>query len=271
MKLNSAKRSYLLLAGILLAAIVVAVLTSSKPEAASAKAPAGALEEGLAYLEQQAGKDPAEVDKGIKDRDDANREKARAALLEKLCQDDEATVWSMFNDYVLLGEALATGFSDYGKLSADRVLANSSDTINSIPKRLNEAAALHPSVVFLCFGNNDLYSGNWPTPSSYAKDMVEMVELAREKIPGARVVVSSILPVQGNAVNRSEYWAQIPEYNAALEKACKKNHIEFADVSQLAAEHAELWDGGGVYLRAGFYRYWASCLIVPVEVPAYEN
>lgn len=270
MKLNSAKRSYLLLAGILLAAILIAVLTASKPDTVSAKAAPGALEEGLSYLERLAQRDPSEVDSGIQKRENAKREHARTELLEKLCQ-DEANVWSLFDDCVLMGEALSTGFSIYGYLSEDQVLAGSADTLNSIPKRLNEAVAKHPKVVFLCYGINDLNSGNWPTPDSYARDLVDMVELVREKIPDARVVVSSILPVQGKALNRNAYWAQIPEYNAALETACRKNQIEFADVSQLAADHADLWESDGVHLRSGFYRYWASCLIVPVEVPAYDD
>lgn len=270
MKQNGSKRGYLLLAGILLAAILVAVLTASKPDSAAAKAPAGAVEDGLAYLDRLAQKDPAEVDTALKNRDDAKRGRARAELLDQLCQ-DEANVWSLFDDYVLLGEALGSGFSVYGFLSEDRVLAGSSYTILNVPNRIEEAAAKHPKVVFLCFGINDLNSGNWPTPESYARDMVETVSLIRERIPGATVVVSSILPVQEKALRRCQKWAEIPEYNAALEKACRKNSIEFADASSVAAEHADLWESDGIHLRSAFYRYWASCLIVPVEVPAYEN
>lgn len=270
MKQKRSKRSYLLLAGVLLAAVLIAVLTASKPSDPFSRAPAGAVEEGLAYLDRLAQKDPAAVDAALKSRDDAKRSRARADLLDQLCAED-ANVWPLFENYVLMGEALGSGFSVYGFLSEDRVLAGSTYTILNVPGRLEEAAAKHPEVVFLCFGINDLNSGNWPTPESYAQDMVETVSLIRQRIPGAAVVVSSILPVQEKAFRRCRKWAEIPEYNAALEKACRKNGIEFADASAVAADHADLWESDGIHLRSAFYRYWASCLIVPVEVPAYEN
>ncbi len=270
MKQNASKRGYLLLAGVLLAAVVIALLTSSKPKAASAKAPAGELKAGLSYLEQLAGKDPAAVDSELKARDDAQRERTRAALLEELCQ-DEANVWTHYDNFVLMGEAMASGFAEYHYLSKDRVLAKSSYSILNVPGLLDEAAALQPEVIFLCFGLNDLNNGNWATPESYAKEMVETVELIRQRIPDAAVVVSSILPVREKALRVCRKWAEIPEYNAALEKACRKNRIEFADASRLAEEHADLWASTGYHLSPAFYRFWASCLIVPVEVPAYEN
>ena len=259
-----------LLAGLVLAAVLIGVLTAPRRDAGAVDVSPEELRAGREYLARQAEKDPAAVDAGLKQRDAEQRARARAELLEKLCQ-DEAGIWSRFNNYVLMGEALSTGFSVYGYLSEERVLADNNATINSIPKRLTAAAAKRPEVVFLCYGINDLNSGNWPTPDSYAQDLMEMAALVREKIPGARLVVSSILPVQEKAVNRNAYWARIPEYNAALEAACAKNRIEFADVSRLAAEHSDLWESDGIHLRPGFYRYWACCLIACVEEPAYED
>lgn len=270
MKQTPSKRSYLLLAGILLAAILIAVLTSSKPTAASDRATAAELQAGRSYLEALSRKDPALVDAALKERDEAKRARDRADLLDELCQ-DEANVWSLFDNYVLMGEALGSGFSVYGFFSEDRVLAGSSYTLRNVATSLDKAAALKPEVVFLCFGLNDLNSGNWPTPDSYARAMVEAVTLVRQRIPGVTVVVSSILPVQEKALRICQKWAEIPAYNEALEKACRKNSIEFANVSRLAAEHQDLWESDGYHLRSGFYRYWACSLIVPVEVPAYES
>ena len=61
MKQTPSKRSYLLLAGILLAAILIAVLTSSKPKAASDRATAAELQAGRSYLEALSRKDPEYV------------------------------------------------------------------------------------------------------------------------------------------------------------------------------------------------------------------
>ena len=175
MKQTPSKRSYLLLAGILLAAILIAVLTSSKPKAASDRATAAELQAGRSYLEALSRKDPALVDAALKERDEAKRARDRADLLDELCQ-DEANVWSLFDNYVLMGEALGSGFSVYGFFSEDRVLAGSSYTLRNVATSLDKAAALKPGQVMV-LQNLRFHAEEEKNDPEFAKALASMAEI----------------------------------------------------------------------------------------------
>ena len=64
------------------------------------------------------------------------------------------------------------------------------------------------------------------------------------------------------AFERSKKWYNIPEWSAALEKACASNGILFANCDSLAEDYPNLWDPDGIHFREQFYPYWASAMLV---------
>ena len=94
------------------------------------------------------------------------------------------------------------------------------------------------------------------------EEYIQCVRMIQSRLPDATIVVSSILPARDPAFNRSEKWRNIPQWSAALEKACKDNGILFANCDYLAVSYPNLWDPDGIHFRKEFYPYWASNLVV---------
>lgn len=71
------------------------------------------------------------------------------------------------------------------------------------------------------------------------------------------VVVSSILPAQDPAFEKSSKWRNIPEWSEAVGAACAENGIPFADNTEICQTYADLWQPDGIHVRPEFYPYWA--------------
>ena len=226
--------------------------------------------DGVAYLESLEAKDPAAIDETLAAIRKKKLEVERDIILQKLTN-DENDVWSMFQDYVILGDSRAVGFYYYDFLEKNRVLAEGGDTIRKVETHMDEVKALNPSYIFLCYGLNDVSIGYWSNPEDYTAEFMQVCATLKEEVPGARIIVSSILPARDPAFDISSRWREIPTYSDMLQAACEENDILFVDNSQTAEDHADLWDIDGIHVRREFYSYWARNLIVAViEDETYE-
>lgn len=221
------------------------------------------VSQGVAYLESLERKDPAVLDAVLEQRRKDELERERDEIMEQLTSGDR-DVWSMFHDYVILGDSRAVGFWYYDFLDKERVLADGGHTIRNIEPYLADIQALDPSYVFLCYGLNDVSIGYWDTPEEYAEEMVERVKMLNEAVPDALVVVSSILPAFDPAFETASVWRKIPDFSAAVEEACEENGIVFVNNDKLAESYPELWDPDGIHLRREFYDHWAKNLIFAI-------
>ena len=256
-----------ILAGVLLA---TALHSDSPPESAQA-----ALEPGLAFLEAQEQKDPGEVEDILKElrrqrlieeqlqkkQEEARQQEAEAQERVQQLLSDSANVWSLFEDYAILGDSRAVGFWYYGYLPESRVLSASGASILTIPDWTPQLVALNPSYVFLCFGLNDLSYNFWPTPEEYAARYESTLQTLQAAVPNARIFVVSILPVQEDAIDDKPLWRSIPEYNEALKKMCEETGFPFVDNDNLSETHPDLWADDDIHFDRAFYPYWATNLI----------
>jgi hypothetical protein len=227
------------------------------------------VRDGIAYLEALEDKDPAVVDQIRKDLYQQKLDAQRDALLEKL-NNGTMDPFTMFQDYVLMGDSRAVGFWYRDFLEKGRVLADGGHTIRNIPGQMEKLVSLNPSLIFLCYGLNDISIGYWDTKEAYVAEYMDIVKQIQEALPDATIVVSSILPARDPAFQRSSKWRNIPEWSAALERACESNGILFANCDQLAEDHPNLWDPDGIHFREQFYPYWASCLVVTLLMEGAE-
>lgn len=229
-----------------------------------------AIKEGIEYLESLEEKNPqlvADVRRSIYEAEiDAQRE-------ELLLQLSNGTIdpFSLFKDYVVMGDSRAVGFWYRDFLDKDRVLADGGHTIRNITEQMDTLVALNPSTIYLCYGLNDISIGYWNSAEEYVAEYMEIINEIQTRLPNATIVVSSILPARDPAFERSEKWRNIPAWSAALEQACLENGILFANCDQLAVDHPELWDPDGIHFREAFYPYWASNLVVTVLMEGAGN
>lgn len=224
---------------------------------------AAALQEGVAYLQTLEQADPAEVEDAIKAIHQRELEAQRAERLRQMTS-GELDVWTLFEDYVLLGDSRAVGFSYYGFLPSARVLAEGGATIRNVDEHMAELRALNPAYIFLCYGLNDVSIGYWTTPEAYAAAFRQTLEKLQTALPNATVCISSILPARDPAFEKDADWYNIPQYSAAVKAVCAELNVPFADNDAISAEYAELWDVDGIHLRKEFYRYWAANLMTAV-------
>ena len=271
-KKRKSRRSYLPLllfaAGLVVLGVLVIALINLL--FGNGEVPHSETRDGVAYLESLEAKDPAAIDETLAAIRKKKLEVERDIILQKLTN-DENDVWSMFQDYVILGDSRAVGFYYYDFLEKNRVLAEGGDTIRKIETHMDEVKALNPSYIFLCYGLNDVSIGYWSNPEDYTAEFMQICATLKEEVPGARIIVSSILPARDPAFDISSRWREIPTYSDMLQAACEENDILFVDNSQTAEDHADLWDIDGIHVRREFYSYWARNLIVAViEDETYE-
>ena len=224
---------------------------------------------GIAYLEAREKKDPSSV---MQVRQDIYQAKINAQRTQLINQLTNGTMdpFSMFKDYVLMGDSRAVGFWYRDFLEKSRVLADGGHTIRNLKEQIDTLAEMNPSLIFLCYGLNDTSIGYWGSAQEYVTEYMQTVKEIRDKLPNATIVVSSILPAKDPAFEKSAKWRNIPEWSAALEKACKDNGILFANCDQLAVDHPNLWDPDGIHFREEFYPYWASCMVATLLMEGVE-
>lgn len=227
------------------------------------------VRDGLAYLEALEKKDPDAVDEVRKELHQKKIDAQRDELLKKL-NDGTMDPFTLFQNYVLMGDSRAVGYWYRNFLEKSRVLADGGHTIRNISDQMDKLVSLNPSLIFLCYGLNDISVGYWDTKEAYVNEYMEIIAEIQEKLPDATIVVSSILPAKDPAFQRSSKWRNIPEWSAALEQACKRNGILFANCDQLAEDYPNLWDPDGIHFRKEFYPYWASCLAVTLLMEGVE-
>ncbi len=229
-----------------------------------------AVRAGISYLEAQARKDPAAVQQVRKEIRQAELNAQRDKLLAQLT-DGSIDPFSLFKDYVVMGDSRAVGFWYRDFLDKGRVLADGGHTIRNITEQMDTLVSLNPSTIYLCYGLNDISIGFWDTKEDYTAEYIQIIREIKQNLPDTTIVVSSILPARDPAFERSSKWRNIPEWSAALEQACKANSILFANCDALAEDYPNLWDPDGIHFREDFYPYWASNLVVATLMEGSEE
>lgn len=234
------------------------------------KATQAQVDSGREWLLAQEAHDPADVDAQLKAIRQAELDARRDGWLHEL-QTGVISVWSLFDDYALLGDSRTMGFSFYDYMPSERVLADSGATINKVADHLDELKKLSPTSIFLTYGINDVGIGYWPTPEDYVNKMDETLKLLKQELPNATVYVNSIIPAIDPAFKRGPAWRSIPDYNAAVKAYCEENGVPYIDITSLCTENQNLYQADGIHMMSEFYPKWAVCMITEVYDYVFQN
>lgn len=243
--------------------ILIAVKLGSSGSAAQEQEQAD-ITDGVAFLESLESRDPDEVDQILKQQRQQKLQELRDERLRQL-ESGEISVWSLFEDYVLCGDSRAVGFSFYGFMPEERVLAESGATILKLEENIPNIVALNPSNIFLCYGLNDVSIGIWPTPEDYVAQYSDIIGQIQAQLPDANIFISSILPARDPAFQKSTAWYNIPEYSQAVSEMCGTiSHCYYVDNDAICEQYADLWEIDGIHVQRDFYPHWAADLITEV-------
>lgn len=192
------------------------------------------------------------------------------ALIDSI-RNEEVDIWSMFHDYVILGDSRAVGFWYFDFLPKENCLTGGGDTIRNVEMNMDGILSRNPKYIFMCYGLNDVSIGYWKTKEEYVEEIMIVIADLQERLPETTVVVSSILPARDPAFELSSKWYNIPDYSAAVEAACKEAGVIFVNNDAISEKYASWWQPDGIHIRPEFYPYWAQNLIVGlIEGGAYE-
>jgi lysophospholipase L1-like esterase len=188
------------------------------------------------------------------------RERARTDLFHELAAGPAA-----HRDVVVVGDSL-TERGEWWEL-LDRPVANrgvAGDTVEAVRARLDDVAALDPRVVFVLVGVNDLLDG--ASPEALAARHAALIAELRRRLPRARVIAESLLPIRDELVARDAELtsATVRRANELCRRGAAAAGADWLDV------HARLTDPGGeldpryssdgLHLSGAGYRAWAAAL-----------
>jgi lysophospholipase L1-like esterase len=189
------------------------------------------------------------------------RERARGDLFHAL-----ATAAVTHRDVVVVGDSL-TERGEWWEL-LDRPVANrgvAGDTVAAVRARLDDIVALDPRVVVLGVGINDLLAG--ASPEALAAHHARLIGELRERLPRARIVVESLLPIRDALVARDAELtsATVRRANELCRRAAAAAGVDWLDLhARLADPHGELdprYSSDGLHLSGAGYRAWAAALV----------
>ena len=219
------------------------------------------LTPGIDYLESLERKDPQQVIQTRKDMYQAKLDAQRDQLVADL-NSGSTDPFSLFKDYVVMGDSRAVGFWYHKFLDKSRCFCDGGHTIRKLEEYMDQVVALNPSAVYLTYGLNDCSSGYWDSIDVWVTEYMHLVQEMKPRLPDAPINVSSIPQVNDDAYKKSTRWKALDQWNEALEKACRDNGVTFADCQQILIDHPNYLDPvDGHHFRKEFYRYWASCLV----------
>lgn len=268
-----AKKRYLTLAGIAVLVILLVLgifllVRLGRDDAPQASATAA---DGAAYLASLEQRDPGQVDQLLKEQRRQEFQQRREERLRQL-ESGEVSVWSLFEDYVLLGDSRAEGFDFYGYLSEDRCMAEMGAHIDSTDTHLDQIKAMNPSMVFLCFGINDMLMGVWSTAEDYAAAYEQVIRDIRQECPDAAIYINSIIPALEWTSSYSQTSDILPDYNAALKALCDRtDRCYYVDNDAIAQANTDLYESDGLHFVSDFYPIWATNMIMEVYDSEFET
>ncbi|MBQ9827061.1 MAG: SGNH/GDSL hydrolase family protein [Lachnospiraceae bacterium] len=220
------------------------------------------VESGVSYIESRESVPTETVKAEIQEQ---IHKRMMAQLQKKLKQieNDEISVWTLFDGVMVMGDSRASGFSVYGLLTENQVIAHNGDAIVSILPELANIKAYDPSILVLAYGLNDVWNGSYE-PEEFAEKYKEVIIQLKDQLPNTSIYISSIMKCTAPGIQRNANAARIPEYNKALKEMCEENGIVYIDNDAIADEYEDLFYDDGVHQAKPFYEIWAKNIITTI-------
>lgn len=166
-------------------------------------------------------------------------------------------------DIVFFGDSL-TYYGDFTFVFPDKVVCNlglRGDTIRGMIDRVEQVKMLKPKVVYLMAGINDVAYCTMDEFSSLYKMLI--FRLMKE-IPGTRIIIQSLLPVNDKDFSISCTNSQIKNCNEVISTIASLFKFDYIDLLSLYVEDGELppcVTNDGLHLKIEGYKKWYDLLV----------
>ncbi len=233
---------------------IASVFFPSRMKASEAK-------DGVSYVQNLEAADTSSLEADLK----VLEKNKRQEVLADSSLNGEVSVWSMFDDIVLMGESRTAGFWMNEFLDQSRVLAEFGDTIYKIREHEDDLVALNPSYLILQYGMDDRWD-LFDDVDKFLEQYDEIIAEVQELLPDTTIIVQSIIEAIDPAFKRTEKFRDLPAWNVAMKEHFTEEGIPYIDIS----DTVESFDGDpykadGFHMRTEFYEPWAIRLLVEVD------
>ncbi len=260
--------------GLVLAAFVVAAAllylsggTQSHTGTPGADAEIAASRAMLTQLAQQAPVDlNAELKRQRKEElkakngllvDDLEAEKQKIlAMTDADWSKADITRW--FENAAIVGDSIIRQVRLFHFLDAP-VFAEGGIHISVELPLLDEVEAAAPSVIFLCFGMNDVGVFE-DRVDRYVGRYTNVIRRLQASLPEAVIYVCAALPVTPERLAEEPKYGYLDLYNREMEKACPEAGAYFIDSSFILEAHPEWYNVDGRHPREEYYPMWLTYL-----------
>ena len=124
---------------------------------------------------------------------------------------------------------------------------------------LDEIEAAKPSVIFLCFGMNDVGVFQ-DRVSMYVERYSKVIRRLQRNLPEAVIYVHATLPVTEACVREDSDYQYIGAYNEAMKAACPELGAYFIDSAFLLEARPDFYSSDGRHPNRIYYPLWLTYL-----------
>jgi len=124
---------------------------------------------------------------------------------------------------------------------------------------LDEVEAAKPSVVFLCFGMNDVGIFE-ERVDRYVGRYSNVIRRLQISLPDAAIYVCAALPVTPERLAEEPKYQYLDLYNREMEKVCPELGAYFIDSRFILDAHPEFFNVDGRHPREEYYPMWLTYL-----------
>ena len=171
---------------------------------------------------------------------------------------NEADITRWFENAAIVGDSIIRQVRLFHFLDAP-VFAEGGIHISVELPLLDEVEAAAPSVIFLCFGMNDVGVFE-DRVDRYVGRYTNVIRRLQASLPEAVIYVCAALPVTPERLAEEPKYGYLDLYNREMEKACPDAGAYFIDSSFILDAHPEWYNVDGRHPREEYYPMWLTYL-----------
>lgn len=220
-----------------------------------------ACAENVVRLQTMEDSDISQTEKELQALKNSDKEEALSKMQEEITSEgtilDDVQIRQAFQGCVILGDSITESIVEYGFLDTDVVVSKRGLSIAHADEQIETAVALHPSVIFMAFGSNDL--------EEYAEDSASFIDAYRQQIqklqkalPDSPIYINGILPILQSAIDEIPALGNYPQYNEGLQALCEEMGCTFIDNSFIIENNESMYEPDGEHVVLDFYPKWLT-------------
>ena len=264
---TAAKRTGLGLLAVALLALGL-YLSGGTREYRGAQGVEAQLAESRALLEAMEAREPVDLNAELKRLRRERLAAQNGILVDDLAAEQQRilalTEWSAadltrwFDGTAIMGDSIIRQTRLFHYLDAP-VFAEGGIHLSVELDMLDQVEAAAPSVIFMCFGMNDVGVFE-ERVDRYIGRYSACIRRLQISLPEAVIYVQAILPVTEKALKEHGDYQYIDLYNAEMEKMCRELGAYYVDASFILESMPELYAPDGVHPRREYYPMWLTYL-----------